>query len=81
MLIMPALCPDSVDEALRTIKTLCSEKAVLAKKRQVMRAMFGDYRKKMAEEKQKQLKLMQTGKAHATGSELRVSCRFILATK
>ncbi|XP_060117035.1 UPF0488 protein C8orf33 homolog [Heteronotia binoei] len=51
--------PRQTDEALRAIKTLRSEKAVLAKKRQIMRLMFGDYRKKMAEERQKQLKLMQ----------------------
>ncbi|ETE66314.1 hypothetical protein L345_07912, partial [Ophiophagus hannah] len=46
-------------EAVRAIKTLRSKKAVLAKKRQVMRLMFGDYRAKMVEEKQKQLKLLQ----------------------
>uniref|UniRef100_A0A8C5R5P1 Uncharacterized protein n=1 Tax=Leptobrachium leishanense TaxID=445787 RepID=A0A8C5R5P1_9ANUR len=49
-----------VEEAMRAIKTLRSEKAVLVKKRQVMRAMFGDYRSKMEEEKRKQLRLMQT---------------------
>ncbi|XP_063285060.1 UPF0488 protein C8orf33 homolog [Pelobates fuscus] len=52
--------PKQVEEALRAIKTLRSEKAALVKKRQVMRAMFGDYRRKMEEERQKQLKLMQT---------------------
>ncbi|XP_062998995.1 UPF0488 protein C8orf33 homolog [Elgaria multicarinata webbii] len=60
--------PKQMDEALRAIKTLRSEKAVLAKKRQLMRAMFGDYRMKMAEERQKQLKLMQAASkaAHIT---------------
>ncbi|KAJ6657629.1 hypothetical protein lerEdw1_002346 [Lerista edwardsae] len=54
--------PKQKDEALRAVKTLRSGKAALAKKRQVMRAMFGDYRTKMAEERRKQLKLMQTGR-------------------
>lgn len=41
------------------------------KKRQLMRAMFGDYRKKMEEERCKELKLMETGRRtlHAGGSE------------
>ncbi|XP_070811429.1 UPF0488 protein C8orf33 homolog [Pituophis catenifer annectens] len=52
-----------MEEALRAIKTLRSKKAVLAKKRQVMRLMFGDYRAKMAEERQKQLKLLQAEKS------------------
>ncbi|XP_077172104.1 UPF0488 protein C8orf33 homolog [Paroedura picta] len=56
---MQKATPKQTEEALRAIKTLRSEKAVLAKKRQIMRLMFGDYRKKMAEERQKQLKLMQ----------------------
>nr|XP_033819561.1 uncharacterized protein LOC117369295 isoform X2 [Geotrypetes seraphini] len=51
--------PKQVDEALRAIKILKSEKAPLVKKRQVMRGLFGDYRKKMEEERQKQLRLMQ----------------------
>ncbi|XP_013916682.1 PREDICTED: uncharacterized protein LOC106544817 [Thamnophis sirtalis] len=60
--------PKQTEEALRAIKTLRSKKAVLAKKRQVMRLMFGDYRAKMAEERQKQLKLLQTASkaAHIT---------------
>lgn len=52
----------SVDEALRAIKTLRSDKAPLVKKRQLMRAMFGDYRKKMEEELCKELKVMESGK-------------------
>ncbi|XP_030906269.2 UPF0488 protein C8orf33 homolog isoform X1 [Melopsittacus undulatus] len=51
--------PKQVDEALRAIKTLRSEKAPLVKKRQLMRTMFGDYRKKMEEELCKELKLME----------------------
>ncbi|XP_065539655.1 UPF0488 protein C8orf33 homolog isoform X2 [Lathamus discolor] len=51
--------PKQVDEALRAIKTLRSDKAPLVKKRQLMRAMFGDYRKKMEEELCKELKLME----------------------
>nr|XP_028561890.1 uncharacterized protein LOC114584308 isoform X1 [Podarcis muralis]XP_028561891.1 uncharacterized protein LOC114584308 isoform X1 [Podarcis muralis]XP_028561892.1 uncharacterized protein LOC114584308 isoform X1 [Podarcis muralis] len=62
--------PKQVDEALRAIKTLRSEKAVLAKKRQLMRALFGDYRKKIAEEKQKQLKLMQAASKAARIAEV-----------
>ncbi len=49
------------EEASRALKTLQSSKAPLAKKRQVMRAMTGDYRKKMEEEKNKQYKLIQSG--------------------
>lgn len=51
----------SEEEASRALKTLRSSKAPLAKKRQVMRAMTGDYRKKMEEEKSKQYKLIQSG--------------------
>lgn len=51
----------SEDEASRALKTLCSSKAPLPKKRQVMRAVTGDYRKKMEEEKTKQFKLIQSG--------------------
>lgn len=51
----------SEDEASRALKTLHSSKAPLPKKRQVMRAVTGDYRKKMEEEKTKQFKLIQSG--------------------
>ncbi|NXA37441.1 CH033 protein, partial [Eudromia elegans] len=51
--------PKQVEEALRAIKTLRSEKAPLVKKRQVMRTLFGDYRKRMEEDLCQQLKLMQ----------------------
>ncbi|XP_021267325.1 UPF0488 protein C8orf33 homolog isoform X2 [Numida meleagris] len=50
--------PKQIEDALRAIKTLRSDKAPLVKKRQVMRTIFGDYRKKMEEELCKQLKLM-----------------------
>ncbi|KAM7381816.1 hypothetical protein PAMA_012597 [Pampus argenteus] len=53
------------EEASRALKTLRSSKAPLAKKRQVMRAMTGDYRKKMEEEKSKQFKLIQSELASA----------------
>ncbi|KAL8175175.1 UNVERIFIED_CONTAM: hypothetical protein K2H54_015136 [Gekko kuhli] len=62
--------PKQRDEALRAIKTLRSEKAVLAKKRQIMRLMFGDYRKKMAEERRKQLKFMQAASKTARITEV-----------
>ncbi|KAM6896891.1 UPF0488 protein C8orf33 homolog [Xenentodon cancila] len=47
------------EEASHALKTLRSSKAPLVKKRQVMRAMTGDYRKKMEEEKKKQFRLIQ----------------------
>lgn len=37
------------------------------KKRQLMRAMFGDYRKKMEEERCKELKLMEMGRRTLRG--------------
>ncbi|XP_028332494.1 UPF0488 protein C8orf33 homolog [Gouania willdenowi] len=52
--------PKQKEEASRALKTLRSSKAPLVKKRQVMRAMAGDYRQKMTEEKSKQFKLIQT---------------------
>ncbi|XP_039347501.1 uncharacterized protein LOC120373303 [Mauremys reevesii] len=67
--------PKQAEEALHAIKTLRSDKAVLAKKRQVMRAMFGDYRKKMEEERQKQLKLMQAAAKSAQVMEVRENAR------
>ncbi|XP_035518824.1 UPF0488 protein C8orf33 homolog [Morone saxatilis] len=57
--------PKQKEEASRALKTLRSSKAPLAKKRQVMRAMTGDYRKKMEEEKTKQYKLIQSEIASA----------------
>ncbi|KAK9530544.1 hypothetical protein VZT92_012040 [Zoarces viviparus] len=57
--------PKQKEEASRGLKTLRSSKAPLAKKRQVMRAMTGDYRKKMDEEKSKQYKLIQSEIASA----------------
>ncbi|XP_044035543.1 UPF0488 protein C8orf33 homolog [Siniperca chuatsi] len=57
--------PKQKEEASRALKTLRSSNAPLAKKRQVMRAMTGDYRKKMEEEKRKQYKLMQSEIASA----------------
>uniref|UniRef100_A0A8C7HDM0 Zgc:112185 n=1 Tax=Oncorhynchus kisutch TaxID=8019 RepID=A0A8C7HDM0_ONCKI len=53
------------EEASRALKTLRSSKAPLAKKRQVMRAMSGDYRKKMEEEKHKQFKLIHAAMTSA----------------
>uniref|UniRef100_A0A669PL93 Uncharacterized protein n=1 Tax=Phasianus colchicus TaxID=9054 RepID=A0A669PL93_PHACC len=59
--------PKQVEEALRAIKTLRSDKAPLVKKRQIMRTIFGDYRKKMEEELCKQLKLMLSGRKTFSG--------------
>ncbi|KAF3853455.1 hypothetical protein F7725_014143 [Dissostichus mawsoni] len=58
------------EEASRALKTLRSTKAPLAKKRQVMRAMTGDYRKKMDQEKSKQHKLIKTEHASAKVKEV-----------
>ncbi|KAM4623390.1 UPF0488 protein C8orf33 homolog [Polymixia lowei] len=57
--------PKQKEEASRALKTLRSSKAPLAKKRQVMRTMSGDYRKKMEDEKDKQFKLIQTAMTSA----------------
>ncbi|NXK82653.1 CH033 protein, partial [Amazona guildingii] len=65
--------PKQVDEALRAIKTLRSDKAPLVKKRQLMRAMFGDYRKKMEEELCKELKLMEAAVKSARVVEVKRS--------
>ncbi|XP_051538023.1 UPF0488 protein C8orf33 homolog [Myxocyprinus asiaticus] len=53
------------EEAGRALKTLRSSKAPLVKKRQVMRAVSGDYRKKMEEDKARQFKLIQSGMSSA----------------
>ncbi|KFP11799.1 UPF0488 protein C8orf33, partial [Egretta garzetta] len=74
--------PKQVEEALRAIKTLRGDKAPLVKKRQLMRTMFGDYRKKMEEERCKELKLMETAVKSARVVAVKRSicnknCRFI----
>ncbi|NXT55028.1 CH033 protein, partial [Pluvianellus socialis] len=73
--------PKQVEEALRAIKVLRNDKAPLAKKRQLMRSMFGDYRKKMEEEWCKELKLMETAVKSARVMEvkgnIRKNCQFI----
>ncbi|XP_069726277.1 UPF0488 protein C8orf33 homolog isoform X2 [Phaenicophaeus curvirostris] len=73
--------PKQAEEALRAIKTLRSNKAPLVKKRQVMRAIFGDYRKKMEEERCKELKLMEAAAKSARivevkGNACNKNCRF-----
>lgn len=45
--------PAKQEDLRRSLKTLTSTKATLIKKRQVMSSLFGDYRKKMAEEEKK----------------------------
>lgn len=54
------------EEAVRALCTLHSKRAPLVKKRQLMRSMFGDYRKKMEEERQKQFRLMLTATKSAS---------------
>ncbi|NXF08738.1 CH033 protein, partial [Smithornis capensis] len=67
--------PKQAEEALRAIRTLRSDKAPLVKKRQLMRAMFGDYRKKMQEELCRELKLMETAAKSARIVEVKGSVR------
>ncbi|NWV67928.1 CH033 protein, partial [Malurus elegans] len=67
--------PKQAEEALRAIRTLRSDKAPLVKKRQLMRAMFGDYRKKMQEELCRELKLMETAAKSARIVEVEGSIR------
>ncbi|NXK23798.1 CH033 protein, partial [Arenaria interpres] len=67
--------PKQAEEAHRAIKTLRSDKAPLVKKRQLMRAMFGDYRKKMEEEWRKELKLMEIAMKSAKVVELKGNIR------
>ncbi|PKU43968.1 hypothetical protein llap_5728 [Limosa lapponica baueri] len=67
--------PKQAEEARRAIKTLRSDKAPLVKKRQLMRAMFGDYRKKMEEEWRKELKLMEIAMKSAKVVELKGNIR------
>nr|XP_008122807.2 PREDICTED: uncharacterized protein LOC103282078 [Anolis carolinensis] len=62
--------PKQMDEAFRAMRVLRSEKAALAKKRQLMKTMFGDYRAQMAEERRKQLKLMQAASKAAHIAEV-----------
>ncbi|NWI54567.1 CH033 protein, partial [Calyptomena viridis] len=65
--------PKQAEEALRAIRTLRSDKAPLVRKRQLMRAMFGDYRKKMQEELCRELKLMETAAKSARIVEVKGS--------
>ncbi|XP_071671003.1 UPF0488 protein C8orf33 homolog isoform X2 [Patagioenas fasciata] len=67
--------PKQAEEALRAIKTLRSDKAPLVKKRQLMRTMFGDYRKKMEEDWCKELKLMEAALKSATIVEVKRDIR------
>ncbi|KAM6407742.1 UPF0488 protein C8orf33 homolog isoform 2-T2 [Rhynochetos jubatus] len=67
--------PKQVEDALRAIKTLRSDKTPLVKKRQLMRSMFGDYRKKMEEEWCRELKLMEAAVKSAKVVEVKRSIR------
>ncbi|KFW02067.1 UPF0488 protein C8orf33, partial [Eurypyga helias] len=67
--------PKQAEEALRAIKTLRSDKTPLVKKRQLMRSMFGDYRKKMEEEWCRELKLMEADVKSARIVEVKRSVR------
>ncbi|XP_078519073.1 UPF0488 protein C8orf33 homolog isoform X2 [Lissotriton helveticus] len=63
------------EEVLRAVKILRSEKAALVKKRQIMRSMLGDYRKKMEEESGKQMRLLQAATKAARVAEVREETR------
>ncbi|NWQ67470.1 CH033 protein, partial [Neopipo cinnamomea] len=67
--------PKQAEDTLRAIRTLRSDKAPLVKKRQLMRALFGDYRKKMQEELCRELKLMETAAKAARIVEVKGSIR------
>ncbi|NWY05943.1 CH033 protein, partial [Nothoprocta ornata] len=67
--------PKQAEEALRAIKTLRSDKAPLVKKRQVMRTLFGDYRKRMEEDWCQQLKLVQAAMKSARVVEVKENIR------
>ncbi|XP_077130794.1 UPF0488 protein C8orf33 homolog isoform X2 [Ranitomeya variabilis] len=67
--------PKQVEEAVQVIKTLRSAKVPLVKKRQVMRVMFGDYRRKMEEERVKQLRIMQAATKSAKMTEVTLMAR------
>ncbi|NXJ69182.1 CH033 protein, partial [Rostratula benghalensis] len=74
--------PKQAEEARRAIRILSSDKAPLVKKRQLMRAMFGDYRKRMEEELCKELKLMEMAVKSAKVVEVKgnvrnKNCQFI----
>ncbi|XP_027034928.1 UPF0488 protein C8orf33 homolog isoform X1 [Tachysurus fulvidraco] len=53
------------EEASRALKTLRSSKAPMVKKRQVMRAVSGDYRKKMEQDRERQYKLISSAMSSA----------------
>ncbi|XP_061849487.1 UPF0488 protein C8orf33 homolog [Colius striatus] len=67
--------PRQAEEALRAIRTLRNAKAPLVKKRQLMRTMFGDYRKKMEEELAKELKQVEAALKSARIVEVQSSTR------
>ncbi|NXX83239.1 CH033 protein, partial [Urocolius indicus] len=67
--------PRQAEEALRAIRTLRSHKAPLVKKRQLMRTMFGDYRKKMEEELAKELRQVEAALRCARIMEVQRSIR------
>lgn len=71
-------CPAAAAEALQAIRTLRSDKAPLVKKRQLMRTMFGDYRKKMEEEWCRELKLMEAGRRTFYGGGREEKALFLL---
>ncbi|KAJ1098117.1 hypothetical protein NDU88_003233 [Pleurodeles waltl] len=66
---------NQADEVLRAVKILRSEKAALVKKRQIMRSMLGDYRKKMEEERGRQMRLLQAATKAARVTEVREEAR------
>ncbi|XP_046387954.1 UPF0488 protein CG14286 [Ischnura elegans] len=61
--------PRAVEDSMKALNTLKSNKAPLIKKRQIMRTLFGDYRAKMAEEEKKLYKANSNLKFAAPNGE------------
>ncbi|XP_072453869.1 uncharacterized protein [Notamacropus eugenii] len=55
--------PKQAEQAARAVKTLRSPRAELPKKRQLMRALFGDYRARMEEDRKAALKAMEAARS------------------
>ncbi|XP_012580551.1 PREDICTED: UPF0488 protein C8orf33 homolog [Condylura cristata] len=56
--------PKQKEQALGAIRTLCSGKTPLPRKRQLMRSLFGDYRARMEAERQEALRALRAA-AHS----------------
>ncbi|KAG8515440.1 UPF0488 protein C8orf33 [Galemys pyrenaicus] len=59
--------PKQKEQALGAIRTLCSGKTPLPRKRQLMRSLFGDYRARMEAERQEALRTLKAGEELGAG--------------